>query len=384
MQDRESEEKIKKIIKNLYLCAAGLFCLILSTVSMSYGHLHLNALVFPDFVITLIFAFISSVHVLSAKVQYGGDKSLFSVLPSFLFYGSFYNVVLLPLSGFGLVEWIIVFFILMGKSGLIFEGKREKSKEKNWAEKFLSSSHALFQGVLGTVSLGLVLFMIKVFIFYLFPSNIYIQSFTGNKTARFILALLCITGLVVLLGQLKDSVMQNLGIKKKGEDKKKEGTKVFSKILKAFLSFIKKIFSFLLNLLSANVLMIIIFIAVLVIALISVCTAMTIFNDILDFISPYLEKLTETGRGRIQMSQTYGICQTVSLVCTLFYCLWESLQTEDNKNKSLPSGGEKKLISEKSQGEGAVENKTEELKSLEYSEGVKEKIVLQKEIKSRK
>ena len=120
---------------------------------------------FPQFAIYVILGFYHAYNVWELEnVIAGRQTGMVSLFASFLVYTAWYIVVLLPESGIGYMEWLIVFLVLT--SNFITEISSKKI-------------HNPFMGQrpMVLVFFGTVLFFCKQIIFYLFEDNLYDQFF---------------------------------------------------------------------------------------------------------------------------------------------------------------------------------------------------------------
>lgn len=184
-------EKIKErpIFWGLVRLTIGLWALHLSCLYMSStGELASKITMQPDMLIYIMFAAIVAFVYFNycSMFDFFADKlhtyAILIILGDLFAYAAFFNIVLFPLSGFGIIEWGLVTYMFIG-SLLV---KR--------------SSYNLFSPVSLLIT-GIALYVVKVFVQSVFPVNIYQEVISGNTTIRMIIfCIAAIFGVKFLLG----------------------------------------------------------------------------------------------------------------------------------------------------------------------------------------
>ena len=178
---------------------------------------------------------------------------------------------------------------------------------------------------------GAILFILKIIFFYLFKDNIYDQMILHNKLARLFVVLFSIVGLILLLQQLYKHITNRLEVK---IDEKK-AWKTIKDLLKFIFSIIKKGIMLLFSMVSLPVFIIVIAAVVIICLGINFATAKFIYDNILEFIEPLLEKLASTGENTIHPSVLYFTLQTISMAIILFYTIWIEKRMSRNLEKAI-------------------------------------------------
>lgn len=236
------------------------------------------------------------------------NKNVFVLFCYSLVYTAWYNVVLLPESGLGLIEWIVVFIVLT--SNLITELTTKKINNP-------------FMGKRPTVLIffGVILFIIKVIIFSVVTgNNIYDSFVSGNETVRFLSVLpiiaFLIFGLISLVSQIYKHITNNFEIKADSP-----------------FSFIEKIIKSLLTLSVIVWLPIIIVMMPFIISILGLFILVEISNfytDTLDFVEDILRLITSTGELSLYPSATYYTFQMISFIVVIFYTMYIEKEMSDN------------------------------------------------------
>ena len=230
-----------------------------------------------------------------------------------IFYTAIYNTVLLPLGGFGVIEYCLVAYVLflnlinyIMPRKVIFNPSSE-TKKQNKIATFVSFKKSLY-------ILHGMLFFIK-FITWVLPENLYQKLVTGNDTVRTFIAvgvfiMLClflIAGIVAIKNKLKisDKTIDNVTSKTKSVGKKIASGigKVLKKGGQLIVSAAKAIK--MPSLVSG-------IIALVLIVLAGICFIVlinTARSDMLDFVEPLFIKMFSTGKYAIQLSPVYYILQ---------------------------------------------------------------------------
>lgn len=244
-------------------------------------------------------------------------KGLFWLFCYSLMYTGWYNAVLLPESGLGYIEWIIVLLLL--SSNIISEIFTKKINNPFVGQRPLVLAY-----------MGIVLFVLKLFFFYIFSDNIYDSIFLNNGTARFFVGAFSGLGIIMLLMQFTNHVKNKLSLEAQN--------KIFSAakgIFQAIVKFVKSIASLIVSCFSGPVVIIIAIVVGLLVLLCGFMTANAIYNDILAFVEPLLEKLASTGENLVHPSAPYYMCQTISMAIVLFYTKYIENVMEENIDTTI-------------------------------------------------
>lgn len=315
-----------KTASRLYTIFFGLIVLIVSSMYQIPGGIRLNLLLYPQIGVFTVLGFFHGYNMMRYKTfSKGKDTSIsayevLDLISDSLIYTAWYNVILFPLSGFGIIEWTGVFVILI--SGFISDLAGSDISKKS---KIFNTAHFLGHSPMTLLLTGVALYLLKIAVFYLFPANIYLEAFHGNFLARLIIVFFCLCGLVTMISLLAKNVRKNITGKKKLSDEDKAKIKDFSKrIIKKLFHTIKRFISKLATILSGPVLIIVLVIAGLFAVGIAAGFALGIYSSILKFVEPIMEQLLKTGKTLVTPSKFYGLCQTISLIAVLFYSILTS------------------------------------------------------------
>lgn len=305
-----------KTTKKLYLLAFGILLLDFSLLYFNKNsQISLNSTILTKFYISLIFGFFHGYKKFCAIKTIEKSPSLLNLLSQFLIYTAWYNVVLLPLSGLGVIEWVFTAFVLFSDFLCAVTGKR------NIRLSYIGNSN------LNLLIFGCLLMIFKIVLFYIFPDNIYISSFEGNSSARFLILIFCITALIFLISFLFKLIKSKTKTSQISSDQSQ-------KFLKKLANGIKKFFRSLLSLITgpaALIVLLCIGLASLTVIFISV---KSITNDILNFVEPYLIKLSSTGKNAVTDSVIYNVCQSFVMASVLIYDIFTKEKLE-NQSKEI-------------------------------------------------
>lgn len=272
------------------------------------GFLKLSFVLFPQTAVYVIIGFLHAWNVWELENAITPKNSLFMLLCYFLVYTAWYNIVLLPESGLGYMEWAIMLVVFLSNFITEFSGKRIKSP-------FMG------QRPIALVVIGMFLFIAKMFVFYMFEDNIYDSMILTNGTARFFVVFFAGIGIAMLLMQLFKNITSKIPIEI--PEKQKNGVvsavKAFGKTLSKGIGFIVKTAT---SLLSLPVIIIIVCSIGLATIVTSFMALNKIYDDILKFVEPLLQKFLDTGENSIKPSNMYYTLQTISMVVVLFYTVW--------------------------------------------------------------
>ena len=345
MSNTSSISKLEQNTFCLITLTVSVVAFTLSTYYFRNGNLKLNFVLFPQMAVYILLGFFHAYNVWSLEnVVSRQQKNILMLFCYFLAYTAWYNIVLLPESGLGYIEWIIVFVVLT--TNLINEICSKKI-----------SNPFMGQRPLVLVFFGAILFILKIIFFYLFKDNIYDQFILHNKLARLFVVLFSIVGLILLLQQLYKHITNRLEVK---IDTKK-AWKTLKDFLKFLFSIIKKGIMLLFSMVSLPVFIIIIASVVIICLGISFATAKFIYDNILEFIEPLLEKLASTGENSIHPSVPYYTLQTISMTIILFYTIWIEKRMSKNLENAINERVTQEILARYSNEDNNILNKSTEL-----------------------
>lgn len=156
------------------------------------------------------------------------------------------------------------------------------------------------------VIFGILLFIVKITIYYLFPDNIYDETFMGNQTARSIIAILGGTTVFFLLSRLNVHVFH---------------IKVEKSFLQKIGAKIKEIFTLGVQIIVASFGLPALLIAIAILFAGGFIFVGTIRSDILNMLEPFLLRILSTGENKIPITQSYGISQLATIIIMVSYLL---------------------------------------------------------------
>ena len=185
---------------------------------------------------------------------------------------------------------------------------------------------------------GVVLFLCKQILFYLFQSNLYKQFTLGNKTARLCIGLFAVLGIILLLKQLGKHISNQIPVRFSQDQVKG--------LLVRFLEFIKStaktVVTTITSLVTGPALIVIICIAALLAMgglVAGIQIAKRTYDDILDIVEPLLQTIASTGKNRVTPSTAFHCTQTLSLLTVCFY----TVSIESNMKKRMNTTIEKEI-----------------------------------------
>lgn len=236
-------------------------------------------LLFPQIAIFVMVAFLHAIK--------RSQNGIFSFVIRLITLTCWYNIVLLPESGIGIIEWA---FVLLTLGTLKISAGKQADSEND------------------IIALGCLLFVAKVAIFCYFDENIYNALFLGNWSARLILncfAILCIVLLILRLFRKVAGARQ--------EAARKNALQVATVTT-------RKIATSALAIFGAQTLIII----VAVVALLVFLFVGKVYDDLVILLETFLQKATSTGKSVVKPSTPYYLFQAVALVilCTNFYVVF--------------------------------------------------------------
>ena len=290
----------------------GVWLLYLSCLYLSgSGEFRLKIAMYPDMIVFLMFG---AIHAYIAhqfnKIMYDTNRNIGTttetlyIVADVFVYAAFYNIVLLPLCGIGIIEWALLAYMLF--STLVI------AQNRDLIYRFFSP--------LSFLILGLCLFLLKVAVTTLFPQNIYREMINGNATARFLLFAMSVLVLVYYVKGLFDHAIQKTNQGRSlavmafmGRQAAKIGVVIFTA---PFLIFAAGI------ILPLGVIGVILFIG-------------KIEQDFWKFVSPVLEKLLTTDRQNIILSKSLMIFQIASCLLYLIYFFYNNILLQNHIKECL-------------------------------------------------
>lgn len=290
--------------KKIYILAFGIFLLDLSLLYFNRnGNITLNPVILTQLSVSLIFGFFHGLKkyqlIKAIDIHHNG----LDLVAQFFIYTAWYNVILLPLSGIALFEWILVGFVIFSDFVCCINSK------KSFILNYIGNSD------LNLLIFGSILAIFKSIVFYLFPSFIYLDSFVGNSTARFLILAFSVLGFCILVSFLVKNIKAKLGINLRGNSgQKDEQQKKYD-----FKAELKRMLTSFVALLSGPTVVIVVLSLGFLFLTIVFIFIKGLSNDILAFVEPYLIKLTSTGKSSVTTSVIYYICQIFVTASVLVY-----------------------------------------------------------------
>ncbi len=301
MSNTSSLEKLKNLSFKTISLAIAIVVFYLSSLYLDNSYVRLTFVLQQ----TAIFALLGFLHAYNVysldNIINRQKKSIFTLFCYFLVYTAWYNVVLFPMSGLGLIEYIIVFAVL--SSNLYTEIATKKI-----------NNPFMGQRPMVLVYFGMILFLIKLIIFFAITGdNVYDSIILENETARFSVGIFSVVGVVFLVVQLCKHITNKFKIKVN----KSKTEKIFNFIF----CIIKKGIATLVSIISLPIIIIALLIVGLGILAIGAIELNGIYNDILKFVEHFFESISSTGENSLQPSTFYFVFQTVSMIIVLFYTI---------------------------------------------------------------
>lgn len=290
-----------KTTNQFFLLALSIFLLDISILYVNeQGKILLNQAMLVQLAVSFAFGFFHAQKILKLTKSVDDSSFAFKTVYMSLIYTAWYNVIFLPISGLGLIEWLLFAFVIFSDFIAGASNKRNKSIA------YISSSDVTL------MIFGAIMFLAKWIIYFALPDNIYTESFVGNPTARFLVLAFCVIGLIFTLYFLVKSVKSKISVQEKTKSVVEKGLK---KIGKTISGFFRLIFS----MLSGPALIIVLFCAVFVFGILIFAEASAIGDDILKFAEPLLIKLSSTGKSSVVPSVFYSISQFIVLAAVLVF-----------------------------------------------------------------
>lgn len=326
------ENKQKKIsLNNFILFCIATWMLLFSFLEVRNGNyaIHLGLKILPIVIFAILNASIDIIYYNeSTKFYFKAENEvdfkkhlLFRGIILGFFYVAVYNTVLLPFSGFGIVEYIFVAYILM------FYLSTYITPTKLNFPTFISSKNSI-------ILLHGCLFLVKI-ITWVLPENFYRENITGNDTVRtfiaiatfILLCLLLVAGLITVKNKLKipesainsaKTISQNASTKVGGLVS--SGINNASQIVKNGLK----------TVITPKIVSIIVLIVIAVIFIAGIFLIYKIRDDMLDLIEPFFMGIFSTGKYTVQLSSLYYVLQVGVCILYTIFLLYKDLSPEDD------------------------------------------------------
>ena len=300
------EKNEKQLYRVFWSLAIGVWFLYLSSAYRSLGGcIKFSILLYPQNMVFIIFGIFQAYNFYEIKKvineEYTNHKgfkepvyiSYIRLIADSLIYTSFYTIVLFPISGIGIIEYLIVAIVIF--SDFLY---KLFPKRKNF-------EISIGQSQIAVLSFGVLLFLIKIIVFYFFPDDMYNELFVGNATARWLIAIMGGGAIILLFSQLKTRFF----------GKTKTANKLFAKIIGLLARLLGYVVQTLLSICSPIVLL-----AIIAVSGISVLLFIeSVKNDIVSLLRPFLQKILTTGENKVHISNLYQVFQMISFVLILFH-----------------------------------------------------------------
>ncbi len=282
----------------------------------------------------VILGILLSLHFMNYAESFGLDIKktgifvyILNTLSYTLLCTAFFNTVLLPFSGIGILECAVMLIYLFGNliCSLGVGGKKSCAGQ----------SPFFIWGF------GLLLMVFKQVIFYLFEDNIYEQLFQGNPLMRFLLFISATVSGFMLFSNLVKAAQSKILVNR--TSLKTHSQKISKKIISSLKMIGKSIVGIFTTLLSGPVLIIILISVALVSVGFLIFFAKKLFDDffnnVMAVIEPFMQKMLSTGKDFLTPSTGYLLCNLgVLLIFFIVIILMQkSCQTslEDVLGKTL-------------------------------------------------
>ncbi len=281
----------------------GIWLLYLSNLYISsLGAFRLKIAMYPDMIVYLMFG---AVH---AYIMHQFNKIIYEDTPKIgpvvetlyivsdiFVYTAFYSIVLLPLCGVGIIEWIVLAYMLI--STLVI------AQDHTAVYRFFSP--------LSFLIIGLCLFLLKVSVTTIFPQNIYREMISGIDTVRWFLFAMAVVMLVYYIKGLFDFRKQNT-VAVSDRHSGKRLAAFFGQKAKRLLSIVFTA-PFLITVLGIVVPLLLIGGAV------GFFILGSMMDDFWEAATPLLERLLTTDRQNIILSKSLMIFQTLAYLLYIIY-----------------------------------------------------------------
>lgn len=313
--------------KKILILGLGFLCTVSSLVFQSragYIRLAINN-VFSDltmFVISTMCAFniYEYVHACEGRGKAFSFLDILEVAGYMLMSCGFFNVVMIPSSGFGFIEIIVVLVYLLGIS--LAQGIKTKKIRFTGKNPW------------GIYIFGCLLLIIKVFLFYLLDENVYLQFAEGNTLLRSLIFAITLFGALGILRLLSGIGSASLGIVPEKKRRSKADIKnVVVKVWKSLVQGIKKLVSFVLVCFSGWVGIIILVVGGLVVLGIGIFAFNKFFDSVMHFVEPLLQKFLTTGEYTVNPGPVYTFGQILALLIYTFFVFYITKTSATNIEK---------------------------------------------------
>ena len=324
-----SAKKIRNTVfgeysKKILLLGIGMLCFLLSVIYQSRaGYVRLAINNYFSLMLFFVIAILNAFNIYEYVHACSGGRKNFSFCDLIEFFAytffscGFFNVVLFPLSGIGFMEIVVMLMYLLGST--FAQGMRTKKV------RFTGASPAR------TLIFGFVLFILKLFVFYLVDENIYNQFAEGNNTLRYVVFGLSIFAALSIVRHVSKIGKANLEIEAiKSSGKKFDAKNFFLAGCKAVGSAVKKTVTFVLSIFSGWVGIVILVVAGLLIFGIGIFAFDKFFNDIMKVVEPLLKKLLSTGEYLVNPGMLYTAAQFSALMIFTGFVFWLNKSCETN------------------------------------------------------
>lgn len=290
----KSASDFNKTTNKIFLLALSVLLVDMSILYLNEsGKILLNQVMLIPLFVSVIFGFFHGLRTFKFAKFVKNDSSALTLIFLTFMYTAWYNAILLPVSGLGILEWILFAVVIFSDFLLAAAGKN------NSTISFIGSSDVTL------TTFGALMCIFKFVVYVVAPDNIYLESFTGNQTARFFVLLFCVVGLISLISFLYRFVKSKVAL----SDKQKN----------AALSFFKKLGKLFLLVISGPGAIVVLFCILFIAGIVAAVEAIAIGNDILNFIEPLLIAFSSTGKSAITPSIFYFILQFFVVVCVLIF-----------------------------------------------------------------
>lgn len=290
-----------KTTNQLFLLALSVLLIDISLLYVNnYGRLLLNQTMLIQFAVSFVFGFFHARKIRTLSKSVDDTNYVLTFIYMSFMYTAWYNVILLNISGLGVLEWILFTIVIFSDSLLAV------SKKKSESLSYISSS------AMSLMVFGAVMFILKWVIYIVFPDNIYTEYFVGNPTARLLVLVFCIIGLIFLLSSAYKAAKVKLSVQGKTKSALQKGLKKIGKIISDF-------FKLILTMFSGPGAIIFLFCVVLVFGIVIFAEFAAVGKDILNLIEPILKKLSSTGKAAFVPSVLSFVFQFAVVAAVLIF-----------------------------------------------------------------
>ena len=244
-------------------------------------------------------------------------------------YTAVYNTILLPFSGFGLIECILVFVVL-----IYYLVSYTTTREIN-INGFFDNLNIFISSKNSIIVLHVLLFVIKL-ITFVSVENLYSNIITGNDTIRSfiaiatfcILVMFLISGLVAIKGKLKIPASVENSIK---NNTKNVGNKIVGNVAKVAKNGAGIVASGIKSLALKPIwsAVIILIVGVILIGLF-IFAIFKIREDMLNFIEPFFLNIFSTGKYTTEINGPYILFKIGFVIIYSVFILYNNINTEDD------------------------------------------------------